>query len=412
MKRFLLLATAWLFGISAGFAQPDFNLDSYFGDCDCPMVNEPPICAEVAPGIVVALPSICFAECMGLTVIEGGDCSMGWGGDFDWYDDDSDDDDDDWGDWDGDYGDWGDEYGDWNDSTWTGDWDDDFDWNDSTWTGDWGDDYGDWDDDFDWNDSTWTGNWDDDYGDWNDSTWTGGDDFPGGVWTDSIDLGGDLDFDLLDSLLNDWLANGGQDIVDSLLNDMANGDPLLFPPFPGDLNLDSLLASGDFSWLDSLLVGGGLGDFPWGDPGFPGGGLDSLLGDIDWNEVDSILNPGGLPWSGLDVDVDPFWEEKGPGEEFDNFGSGNSRNGTAWTESPVEFQCYPVPANDRLFVQVSGKALRLELWSLAGQRLRQENLTTAGTTTIDVAHLAAGTYFIRLQDEIGNWNQKTVIIQR
>lgn len=410
MKHFFLLMMGALLSLAPAAAQPDLDLD--FEDCDCPMVNTPPVCAEVLPGFVIPLPSACFAECMGLTVIEGGDCAMNWDGDFedwddygDWDDDDEDDEDDSDGDDDDDSdGDDDDDYGNW------GNWDDDDDDDDDDYGnwGNWGDDDDDDDDDYgdwgDWSDSTWT-----------DSTWTGGG-YPGGDWNDSLYT--DIDFDLLDSLLNDWLANGGMDLVDSLLGELENGGVIVLPDWVDGTDLDSLLLGGDFGWLDSLLVGGG---FPWDGPGFPGGGLDSLLGDIDWNELDSLLNgggldsigTGGLPWFGLNVDLDGIWEDKGP-EEAENIGGGQqNRDGEAGWALPeaLTWSCFPVPATTELNIQADGAVSGWEIWTVSGQILQRNTTLFEGRTTLDVSTFAPGTYIVRVQDASGAWFSQSVLVQ-
>ena len=388
MKQFTYFLLSVLFGLSTAVAQPD--LEDYFDDCDCPIDDAPPVCAEVLPGLVVALPNACFADCMGLTIIEGGDCAVGWEpGDWDNDDDDSDDGDDDWDD---------DDF-EWNDSTWTGGtWTDsldgfggisgdvldslindwlanggqvwmdslliesgngglnldsliaagDFSWledifvfTDSTWTGDWDDD-----------DFEWTDDWDEDDVEWTDSTWTGDD-----------------EFDLLDSLINEWIANGGQVWVDSLLIEAGNGG----------LNLDSLIASGDYAWLDSLLNGSG-----WGD----------------------------LPWDGLDVDLDGMWEDKGPEEELENLGTIGGEGNSKLPAEAMQVKCYPIPADDRLYVHATSEATSLELWSITGRCLYRSQRVFEGTTTVDVSQFAGGTYLLRLQDAFGNWSQETLVIQR
>ena len=106
MKQLLAFLIFVAASVSVLEAQPEIEV--YLGDCDCPAVNTPPVCAEIVPGLVVAVPSVCVAECLGWAVIEGGDCSDGWvldGGDWD-DDEDNSGDNGNWG------GDWDDEYGD------------------------------------------------------------------------------------------------------------------------------------------------------------------------------------------------------------------------------------------------------------------------------------------------------------
>ncbi len=390
MKQFLFLLLGAMIGLAPLGAQPDLDVD--FDDCDCPMVDTPPVCAEVMPGLVIALPSACFADCMGLTIIEGGDCAIGWDGDWD---------EDDYGDWD-DWGDDDDDYGDWDNDDSDDDDDDDYgDWDNDDSDDDDDDDYGDWDDDDSDDDDDDYGDWDDDdsddddYGDWN------------GDWNDSLTT--DIDFDELDSLLNDWLANGGQAIVDSLLDALNGGGLVDFPNGGMDVNLDSLLASGDFSWLDSLLVGGGFPGFPGDFPGdFPGGTLDSLLGDFDWNELDSLIGGGGLTWDGLDIDLDEMWEEKGPGEELVNFGTGHSRQGQA--PQLLTWMCFPNPVNTQLNIQADAAVRTVEIWSATGQLMARHTTAFEGQEVFDVSALAAGNYVIRLQDENGVWQSKQVLV--
>jgi len=434
MKQFTYFLLSVLFGLSTAVAQPD--LEDYFDDCDCPIDDAPPVCAEVLPGLVVALPNACFADCMGLTIIEGGDCAVGWEpGDWDNDDDDDSDDDDD------------------NDDDSDDDNDDDSDDDNDDDSDDDNDDDSDDDNDDDSDDDYGDYDWDDD-GDfeWNDSTWTGG------TWTDSLDGIGGISGDALDSLINDWIANGGLVWMDSLLIEAGNGG----------LNLDSLIAAGDFSWLEDIFVFTDStwtgdwddDDFEWTDDwdeddvewtdstwtgddefdlldslinewianggqvwvdsllieaGNGGLNLDSLIASGDYAWLDSLLNGSGwgdLPWDGLDVDLDGMWEDKGPEEELENLGTIGGEGNSKLPSEAMQVKCYPIPADDRLYVHATSEATSLELWSITGRCLYRSQLVFEGTTAVDVSQYAGGTYLLRLQDAFGNWSQETLVIQR
>jgi hypothetical protein len=374
MKRFtsililgLLMASPWQLS-----AQPnqDFDLDALL-DCDCELVLEP-VCVNVGLDMLIPFPNACIAECLGFDVLEDANCELdeatitllmgllfggsgGFPGDSvitDWPG----------GGWDG---------GNWNDSTWTGggngDWGNGGDWNDSTWTGGGN---GDWGNGGDWNDSTWTGGGNGDWGnggDWNDSTWTGG---GNGDWGNG----------------GDW--NNGGNWNDSTWTGGGNGD----------------WGNGGY-WNDSTWTGGGNGDWgnggDWNDSTWTGGGNGGWGNGGDWN--DSTWTGGGNggwgnggDWGNGDDDGDD--DDDGDGMVT---GNGLMSNFTSADMDGIIVNLFPNPATEQLNIRADQALISLELYDFNGRKVLEKQLDGSQYQTLQLSHLATGSYLLRVLSDEG-----------
>lgn len=123
-----------------------------------------------------------------------------------------------------------------------------------------------------------------------------------------------------------------------------------------------------------------------------------------WNEV------GSLPGSGSTGQLSNYtWTDISPlpGESFYRLRQ-EDYDGTS-SYGPVQkvvmdvistgFKVHPNPAHDRITVDLSTDALKMDLLDVYGRRLRQIN-ATRGTNTIQVNDLSPGTYIFRAGSQV------------
>jgi len=76
-----------------------------------------------------------------------------------------------------------------------------------------------------------------------------------------------------------------------------------------------------------------------------------------------------------------------------------------------EFQLYPNPATDKLFISATNtfRNIKVKILNIAGKRIKTQNLKLETNTPIDVSNLKSGIYFLDIEDENGNREVKKFV---
>ena len=76
-----------------------------------------------------------------------------------------------------------------------------------------------------------------------------------------------------------------------------------------------------------------------------------------------------------------------------------------------EFQLYPNPVGDKLFINATKSTpnLEMKIFNIQGKLLTGENVKNENPASIDVSNLKSGIYFLNIEDENGNFEVKKFI---
>ncbi len=76
-----------------------------------------------------------------------------------------------------------------------------------------------------------------------------------------------------------------------------------------------------------------------------------------------------------------------------------------------EFQLYPNPVADKLFINTTKSTpnLEMKIFNIQGKLLTGENVKNENPASIDVSNLKSGIYFLNIEDENGNFEVKKFI---